>query len=163
MPSFDIVVRTDRQEVDNAVNQARKELAQRYDFRGSKSRIDWDKEGVITLFGDDDWKLAAVLDIVKTKLVRRSVSIRNVTISAPENAAEGLRRQTLTLAQGVPTETAKEIVKRLKQTKMKVQAQIQEDQVRVSGKKKDDLQEVMALVRAGDDLGFDFEFVNFRD
>jgi len=163
MPSFDIVVRTDRQEVDNAVNQARKELAQRYDFRGSKSRIDWDKEGVITLFGDDDWKLAAVLDIVKTKLVRRSVSIRNVTISEPENAAEGLRRQTLTLAQGVPTETAKEIVKRLKQTKMKVQAQIQEDQVRVSGKKKDDLQEVMALVRAGDDLGFDFEFVNFRD
>jgi hypothetical protein len=163
MPSFDIVVRTDRQEVDNAVNQARKELAQRYDFRGSKSRIDWDKEGVITLFGDDDWKLAAVLDIVKTKLVRRSVSIRNVTTSEPENAAEGLRRQTLTLAQGVPTETAKEIVKRLKQTKMKVQAQIQEDQVRVSGKKKDDLQEVMALVRAGDDLGFDFEFVNFRD
>jgi len=163
MPSFDIVVRTDRQEVDNAVNQARKELAQRYDFRGSKSRIDWDKEGVITLFGDDDWKLAAVLDIVKTKLVRRNVSIRNVTTSEPENAAEGLRRQTLTLAQGVPTETAKEIVKRLKQTKMKVQAQIQEDQVRVSGKKKDDLQEVMALVRAGDDLGFDFEFVNFRD
>lgn len=163
MPSFDIVVRTDRQEVDNAVNQARKELAQRYDFRGSKSRIEWDKEGVITLFGDDDWKLAAVLDIVKTKLVRRNVSVKNLTLSEPENAADGLRRRTLTMAQGVPTETAKEIVKRLKQAKMKVQAQIQDDQVRVTGKKKDDLQEVIALVRGADDLGFDFEFVNFRD
>ncbi|MEZ5331046.1 MAG: YajQ family cyclic di-GMP-binding protein [Thermoanaerobaculia bacterium] len=163
MPSFDIVVRTDRQEVDNAVNQARKELAQRYDFRGSKSRIDWDKEGTITLLGDDDWKLQAVLDIVKTKLVRRNVSVKNLTVSEPENAADGLRRQTLTLAQGVPTDTAKEIVKRIKQTKMKVQGQIQDDQVRVTGKKRDDLQEVIALVRGADDLGFDFEFVNFRD
>jgi hypothetical protein len=163
MPSFDIVVRTDRQEVDNAVNQARKELAQRYDFRGSKSRIDWDKEGEITLYGDDEWKLKAVLDIVKTKLVRRNVAVKNLTVKEAESAADGLRRQTIGLAQGVPTETAKGIVKRIKQAKLKVQGQIQEDQVRVTGKNRDDLQEAIALVRGAEDLDFEFEFVNFRE
>lgn len=162
MPSFDIVVRTDVQEVDNAVNQASKELAQRYDFRGSKSRIEWDKEGEIVLYGDDDWKLSALADIVKSKLVRRKVSIKNLEITEPEDAGGALRRQRIALQQGVPTETAKEIVKRIKQTKLKVQSQIQDDQVRVTGKKRDDLQSIVALVREAD-LGLDFQFVNFRD
>jgi uncharacterized protein YajQ (UPF0234 family) len=162
MPSFDIVVQSDVQEVDNAVNQASKELAQRYDFRGSKSRIEWDKEGEIVLYGDDDWKLSALADIVKTKLLRRKVSIKNLEITEPEDAGGALRRQRITLQQGVPTETAKEIVKRIKQTKLKVQSQIQDDQVRVTGKKRDDLQSIVALVREAD-LGFDFQFVNFRD
>ncbi len=163
MPSFDIVVRSDLQEVDNAVNQARKELAQRYDFRGSKSRIDWEKQGEIALVADDDFKLQALLDILQSKLVRRGVSLRNVERGTPADAAGGLRRQVLTLRQGVPTETAKEIVKRIKANKLKVQGQIQDDQVRVSGKNKDDLQAVIAMVREAQDLGLDFQFVNYRD
>ncbi len=164
MPTFDIVVTTDLQEVDNAVNQARKEIAQRYDFRGSKSRIDWDRgSGEITLIGDDDFRLGVVLDVVKTKLVRRGVSVRNLTVGEPENAAEGTRRQKIGLQQGISTEVAKELVKRIKQTKLKVQAQIQQDQVRVSGKKKDDLQQVMQLAREAEDLGPEFRFVNLRD
>lgn len=163
MPSFDIVVQLDLQEVDNAVNQARKELAQRYDFRGSKSRIDWDKKGEIVLLSDDDFKLRALLDILQTKLVRRGVSVRNMQASSVEDAADGLRRQRFTLQQGVPGDTAKEIVKRVKQTKLKVQGQIQGDQVRISGKKRDDLQQVIALVKEADDLGLDFQYVNFRE
>lgn len=163
MPSFDIVLRTDLQEVDNAVGQAHKELAQRYDFRGSKSRIEWDKKGEITLFGEDDFRLKALLDLLQGKLVRRGVSLRNTEVGAAEDAAGGMRRQTLTLRQGIPTETAKQIVQRIKRAKLKVQAQIQEDQVRVSGKKRDDLQAVIQMVREAEDLGLEFEFINFRD
>lgn len=163
MPSFDIVLRTDLQEVDNAVGQAQKELAQRYDFRGSKSRIEWDKKGEITLTGDDDFRLKALLDLLQSKLVRRGVSLRNIEEGAAEDAAGGLRRQTLTLRQGIPTETAKQIVQRIKRAKLKVQAQIQEDQVRVSGKKRDELQEVIQMVREAEDLDLDLEFINFRD
>jgi hypothetical protein len=163
MPSFDIVVRSDPQEADNAVNQARKELAQRYDFRGSKSRIDWDKKAEIVLVGDDDFRLRALLDLLQGKLVRRGISLKNVEVGSAENAAEGTRRQRLTLRQGVPIETAKEIVARIKRSKLKVQGQIQDEQVRVSGKNKDDLQAVIAMVRGAEDLGLEFQFVNFRD
>ena len=164
MPSFDIVVETDLQEVENAVNQARKEIAQRYDFRGSKSRIDWEKSAAeITLLGDDEYKLTAVLDILKTKLIRRGVSIKNLEIGTAEDAAGGLRRQRIDLQQGIPVEIAKELVKRIKKEKLKVQAQIQEDQVRVSGKKRDDLQRVMQIAREADDLGPEFQFTNRRD
>ena len=164
MPSFDIVVTTDLQEVDNAIQQARKEIAQRYDFRGSKSKIEWEAgAGEIVLVGDDDYKLGAVLDIVKSKLVRRGVSIKNLEVATAEDAAQGTRRQAIGLVQGIPTDTAKEIVKRVKRAKLKVQAAIQQDQVRVSGKKRDDLQRVMAMVREADDLGYDFKFVNLRD
>ncbi len=162
MPSFDIVIETDLQEVDNALNQARKEVGQRYDFRGSKSRIDWDKKGEILLFSDDDHRLAALLDVVKGRLVKRGVSIRNLDVQESTPAADGLVRQVVSLQIGVPKETAKEIVKQVKQTKLKVQGQIQEDQVRITGKKRDDLQEVMQLVREGD-FPFEFKFVNFRD
>ncbi|MGH9465430.1 MAG: YajQ family cyclic di-GMP-binding protein, partial [Thermoanaerobaculia bacterium] len=158
MPSFDIVVRSDPQEADNAVNQARKELAQRYDFRGSKSRIDWDKKAEIELLSDDDFRLRALLDLVQGKLVRRGISLKNVEVASAEDAAGGMRRQRLTLRQGVPIDTAKEIVARLKRSKLKVQGQIQEEKVRVSGKSRDDLQAVIAMVREAEDLGLDFQF-----
>ena len=164
MPSFDIVVQTDLQEVENAINQASKEIAQRYDFRGSKSRIDWDKgAGEITLLGDDDYKLTAVLDVLRSKLVRRGVALRNLDIGPAEDAAGGTRRQKIALQNGIPTDIAKELVKRIKRTKLKVQAQIQQDQVRVSGKKRDDLQHVMQIAREADDLGPEFQFTNRRD
>lgn len=164
MPSFDIVVQTDLQEAENAVNQARKEIAQRYDFRGSTSRIDWDKGAAeITLVSDDDYRLAAVLDVLKTRLVRRGVAVKNLEIGAPEDAPGGTRRRRISLVSGIATDTAKELVKRIKRTKLKVQAQIQQDQVRVTGKKRDDLQQVMQLVREADDLGPEFQFTNRRD
>ncbi len=163
MPSFDITVETDLQEVDNAVNQARKELGQRYDFRGSKSRIDWEKgSGDLTLYGDDDYKLSAVLDVLQSKMFKRGISIKNLTVETVEDSAGGLRRQGITLAQGIDTSICKEIVKRIKQAKLKVQAQIQENQVRVTGKKRDDLQAVMEMVREAD-LGPEFKFGNLRD
>lgn len=163
MPSFDIVVKTDPQEVDNAVNQAQKELAQRYDFKGSKSKIDWDvKKKEITLIGDDDYKLQAVTDILQSKLIKRGISTKNMTYGSKESALEGTVRQKITLQQGIPSEKAKEINKLIKDGKLKVQSQIQDEQVRVTGKKRDDLQEAIALIRKAD-LGLDFEFTNFRE
>jgi uncharacterized protein YajQ (UPF0234 family) len=163
MPSFDIVVQTDLQEVDNAVNQAAKELAQRYDFRDSKSRIDWQKGSAeLTLHGEDDYRLKAVLDILQSKLIKRGVSIKNLTLQPPEDAAESMRRQKITLAQGIEGEMCKEIAKRVKQSKLKVQAQIQGDQVRIAGKSRDDLQAVITMVREAD-LGPEFRFLNMRD
>ncbi len=162
MPSFDIVIKADLQEVDNALNQARKEIVQRYDFRGSKSSIDWDKKGEITLHSDDDFKLKALLDVVKERLVRRGVSVKNLKVSDPVPDAGSLVRQTLTLQIGVPKETAKEIVKLIKQTKLNVQGAIQEDQVRVTGKKRDDLQAVIRMVKEND-LGYELSFVNMRE
>ena len=163
MPSFDIVIKADLQEVDNALNQARKEVVQRYDFRGSKSSIDWDKKSEITLHSDDDFKLKALLDVVKEKLVRRGVSVKNVKVTDPVPDAGSMMRQTMSLQVGVPKETAKEIVKLIKETKLNVQGAIQEDQVRVTGKKRDDLQSIIRLVKEKNDLGFDFSFVNMRD
>jgi len=162
MPSFDIVVEVDEQEIDNAVNQAQKEISQRYDFRGSKSRIEWDKKSEITLVGDDDYKLRAVEEVLHSKLAKRGVSLKNLTTSEPEAAAEGTMKKKITIQQGIPTEKAKSIVKLIKNTKLKVQPSIQQDQVRVSAKKRDDLQEIMGLVRQSD-LGLDFQFVNLRD
>jgi len=162
MPSFDIVIKVDLQEVDNALNQAQKELGQRYDFKGSKSKIDWDKKKEITIMGDDDYKLKAVNEILQSKLIKRGISIRNLTYSNTEPSLEGTVRQKITLQMGIPSEKAKELNKLIKDSKVKVQSQHQEEQVRVTGKKRDDLQEVMALVRKTD-LGLDFEFTNFRE
>lgn len=162
MPSFDIVVKVNVQEVDNAVNQAQKELAQRYDFKGSKAQIIWDKKGEITLVADDDFKMKALTDLLQSKMVKRGVSLKNATYAKPESALEGTIRQKITLQQGIPTEKAKEVVKIIKDNKLKVQGQIQDEQVRVTGKKRDDLQEAIALVRKAD-IGLDVEFENFRD
>lgn len=162
MPSFDIVVKTDLQEVDNAVNQAIKELAQRYDFRGSKSKIDWDKKGEIGLLADDDFKLEALLEIVRGKLVKRGVSVRNLDYGKKEPSFDGSVRQKVTIQQELPTEKGKEIVKVLKESKLKVQGAIREGEVRVTGKNRDDLQAAIALLK-GQDFELDLQYTNFRD
>ncbi len=160
--SFDIVSDVDMQEVDNALNQARKEIIQRYDFKGSKSSIELnEKEHELVLVSDDDFKMKAVLDILQSKFVKRGVSLKALTYSAVEPAAGGTVRQTITLQNGIDKENAKLIVKMIKDSKLKVQAQIMEDQVRVSGKSKDDLQAVMAMVRTAD-LKFAVQFENYR-
>ncbi len=162
MPSFDIVMNVNLQEVDNAINQAQKELAQRYDFKGSKSKIDWDKKEEISLVGDDEFKLKAVVDILQGKLIKRGISIKNLEYSSLESAFEGTVRQKIKLLLGIPADKAKEINKLIKESKIKVQSQLQDEQVRVTGKKRDDLQEAIGLIRKTD-LGFDFNFINFRD
>lgn len=162
MPSFDIVCKADLQEVTNAVTQAQKELSQRYDFKGSKSKIDWDGKKEISLIGDDEYKLKAVVEILQGKLIKRGISAKNLTFSKTEPAFEGTIRQKVTLQQGIPAEKAKEINKLIKDSKIKVQSQFQDEQVRVTGKNRDDLQEAIGLVRKSD-LGLDFQFTNFRD
>lgn len=163
MPSFDICVNVNLQEVDNAINQAQKEIIQRYDFKGSKSKIDWDaKKKEIALLADDDYKLKALVDIVQSKLMKRGISIKNMVFGTKESALEGTVRQKVTLQQGIPVEKAKEINRLIKDAQIKVTSQIQDEQVRVTGKKRDDLQEVIGLMRK-QDLGLDFEFTNFRD
>jgi uncharacterized protein YajQ (UPF0234 family) len=158
--SFDIVSDVDLMEVSNAVQQAMKEIRQRFDFKGSVSEILLEKE-TLTLRSDDESKLKAVIDILTTKLVKRSVSLRALEYGAIEPAAKGSVRQVVTIRKGIPTEKAKEIVKFIKGSGIRVQAQIQEDQVRVSGKKRDDLQAVISAVR-GQDFGLDLTFTNYR-
>lgn len=162
MPSFDIVVKSDLQEVDNAVNQATKELSQRYDFRGSISKIEWDKAGEIKVLADDEMKLEALLDVLRGKLVKRGVSVKNLDYGKPEPSFDGSLKQTIKLQQEVPTEKAKEIVKLIKNSKIKVQAAIREGEVRVTGKNRDDLQAAIALVK-GEDFEMDFQYTNFRE
>jgi uncharacterized protein YajQ (UPF0234 family) len=161
--SFDITSTIDLQEVDNAVNQARKELAQRYDFKGSKAAIDFKRaENVIDLVADDNFKMDAVWDILQTRMVRRSVPVKNLTLSDPEPIAGGLVKRTVTLTIGIPIERAKEIVQFLKDRKLKkVQASIQGDQVRVTSPSKDELQSAIQLLREGD-FGVALQFGNYR-
>lgn len=161
MPSFDIVSKVETQEVDNAVNQAIKEIQQRYDFKGSRSEIKWDKKEEITVVGDDDNKLNSVIDILQTKFVKRGVSLKSLEYGKVEEASGGLKRQTIKILQGIPTEKAKEITKIIKDSKLKVQAQIQDEQIRVSGKKIDDLQEVIQMLK-GKDLDLNLQYVNMR-
>jgi len=161
MPSFDIVSKTDVQEVDNAVNQAIKEMQQRYDFKGSKSEIKWDKKEEMVITADDDGKLRAVIDILQTKFVKRAVSLKSLDYGKVEDASGGLKRQTIKIKQGIEGEKAKEITKFIKELKVKVQSQIQDDQVRVTGKKIDDLQEVIQNLKAKD-FDIDLQFVNMR-
>jgi len=163
MPSFDVVCETDLQEMDNAVNQVRREITTRYDFKGSKSSIELSREqNTITVVGDDDYKLNTVAEILRGKLVKRKLEPKCLDYGTVEDASSGTRRQDIAIRQGVSTELAKDIVKRIKQEKMKVQAAIQGEQVRVSGKKRDDLQAVMALIR-GMNADRPLNFTNFRD
>ena len=150
------------QEVDNALNQARKEVIQRYDFKGSKTSIEInEKELEITVISDDDFKLKAVIDIMQNKFIKRNVPLKALSYGAIEPAAGSTVRQIIKLQNGIDKENAKHIVKMIKDSKLKVQAQIMEDQVRVSSKSKDDLQTVMNMVR-GADLAFATQFVNYR-
>lgn len=161
MPSFDVVSRVDVQEIDNALNQTRKEVAQRYDLKDAKTEIEWDQK-VLTITSADDFKLKAVIDVLQSKLVRRKVPIKNLEYGKIEPAAGSRARQVITVRQGIETDKAREIVKRVKASKQKVQSQIMGDEVRVSGKKRDDLQAVIELLR-GEDFGLELQFVNFRD
>ena len=162
--SFDITSNIDLQEVDNALNQARKEVAQRYDFKGAKASIDFDaKESKLVLAAEDEFKLNALWEIVQTRLVRRNVPTKNLTRGAVIPAANSTVRQEITLQQGIPTEKAKDVVKFLKDAKLKkVQASIQGDQLRVTSPSKDDLQEAMRLLRDRD-FGVALQFGNYRD
>ena len=162
MNSFDIVSEINWQEIDNAINQARKEIQQRYDFKGSKSSIDMSqKEKTLTILADDDFKLRAVVDILQNKLIKRSVPLKAFKYKEAEPAHGSMVRQVAEVLQGISKDNAKMIVKLIKEKKMKVQAAIMDDQVRVSGKDKDDLQEVISLIKSAD-LDFAVQFVNYR-
>lgn len=160
MPSFDIVSKVDLQEVDNAVNQAVKEISQRYDFKGTSNEVTLEADS-LTILAADDYKLQAIKDILIAKLVRRNVSPKCFDYGKEEAASGGAVRVKAAIVQGISKEKGKEIVKLIKETKLKVQAQIMEDQVRVSGKKIDDLQEVMQTLKEKD-VGIELQFENLR-
>jgi cyclic-di-GMP-binding protein len=164
MPSFDVTSQVDLQEVDNAVNQARKEVAQRYDFKGSKAAIDFDRPGgTLTLTADDEFKMQSLWEVVETRLVRRKVPLKNMKLGDIERGANDTVRRVVTLQQGIPTEAAREIAKFLKDRKLrKVQAAIQGDQLRISSPSRDELQSVMALLRE-QDFGVELQFGNYRE
>ena len=159
--SFDVVSKIDMSEVTNAVTQALKEIGQRFDFKGSKSNITQEKDDLV-IASDDEYKLKSVIDILQGKLVKRGVPTRNISYGKLEPALSGTIRQRLTLQQGIPTDKAKEVVKAIKDSKIRVQASIQSDQVRVTGKSRDDLQAVIQLLK-GKDFGIELQFENFRN
>ncbi len=159
--SFDVVCKIDMQEVTNALDQARREIENRYDLKGSRNEIGLEKTD-ITLISADDMKLKAVTDILQSKLHKRGVPLKALTYGKVETGSGGLLRQKIGLQQGIPIDKAREIVRLIKDTKIKVQASIQEDQVRVSGKSLDDLQRIMTLLRERD-LGIALQFTNRRN
>jgi cyclic-di-GMP-binding protein len=158
--SFDIVSKINMSEVTNAVTQAMKEIGQRFDFKGSKSNITEEKDALVVV-SDDEYKLKSVIDILQTKLVKRGVPVKNLSFGKVEAALSGTVRQRVSLQQGIPTDKAKEIVKAIKDSKIKVQASIQADQVRVSGKSRDELQSVIQLLK-GKEFSIELQFDNYR-
>lgn len=158
--SFDVVVETDRQEVDNALNQAGKELAQRFDFRGTDASIAWSGEQVVLQANSED-RVSAALDVFKDKLVKRKVSLKSIDAGEPKAGGRGMYAITVDLAQGIPSDKAKALVKQIKASKLKVQAAIQDDQLRVSSKSRDALQETQALLRENDQ-DLPLKFTNYR-
>jgi cyclic-di-GMP-binding protein len=158
--TFDVVSNTDMQEVSNAIQQAKKELGTRFDFKGSKSEIDLSGEEIV-LVSDDEQKLKSVRDIVEEKLVRRKVALKALDYQKVEPAAMGTVRQRVKIQQGIESEKAKAVVRTIKDAKLKVQASIQGDQVRVSGRSKDELQKAMQLLKDSD-FGLPLQFTNYR-
>lgn len=161
MPSFDVVCKLDLQEVDNAINQTLREVGQRFDFKGTPTEVSRE-ENALQLRSADDFKVRALGDILREKLAKRQVPLKALAEQPIEPGPAGTAKQRLDLQQGIEIEKAREIVKLIKDAKLKVQAAIQGDQVRVSGKKRDDLQTVMQLLRDRD-LGIAMQFVNFRE
>jgi hypothetical protein len=160
-PSFDIVSKVDRQEVDNAINQAAKELAQRFDFRGVNASVKWSGEEAVVLQADTEERLRAALDVFKEKLIRRDISLKALDAGEPEQSGK-VYRLSGKIVQGIDSDQARKIAKRIRDEGPKgVQAQIQGDQLRVSGKKKDDLQTVIALVKQAD-FDVPLQFTNYR-
>ena len=158
--SFDVVSTVDMQEVKNAIAQATKELVTRYDLKGTGSEVSLQGEGLL-LTSSDEFKLKAVRDVLEGRLVKRNVPLKALTYEKIEQALGGTVRQAVTLQKGIPTDKAREIVKAVKETKIKVQASIQADQVRVTGKNRDDLQAVIHMLK-GRDFGIDMQFTNYR-
>ena len=161
--SFDVTSPVNFQEVDNALNQARKEIGQRYDFKGAKAEIDLNPtEKTLTLLADDDFKMSALWEIVQTRLVRRGVPVKNFKVGDPEHASGGAVRKVITIQEGIPIEAARDIVKYIKDLKLKkVQAAIQGDQVRISSPSKDELQDAMRHLK-DKDFGVSLQFGNYR-
>jgi len=158
--SFDVVSRVDGQELDNALNQTRKEIANRFDFKHSKTSIDFDGKK-ITLISDDELKMRNVVDILQSRAVRRGIDIKAFEFGQVEPAAGGTVRQVVTLRVGIPKDQSKALLEKIKSLKLKVSAQYQEDQIRVSGKSKDDLQKVIASLRSME-FELPLQFVNYR-
>ena len=158
--SFDIVCKIDSQEITNALDQTRREVETRYDLKGTKNEVTLDKTDIVVTAADD-MKLRAVVDILQSRLHKRGVPLKALTYGEPRTVAGGRISQTIGVQQGIPMEKAKEIVRLVKDTKLKVQAAIQESQVRVSGKNRDDLQKVIALLRDRD-FGIALQFTNYR-
>lgn len=158
--SFDIVSEVSMQEIDNALNQARKEIETRFDFKDSKSQINYDGE-VITLISDDDFKLKNVVDILESKMVKRGIDLKTLKYGKIDPASGNTVRQQVNIQQGIDADFAKEIVKEIKNSKIKVQASIQGDKLRVSGKERDDLQKVIQLLKAKD-FDVPLQFTNYR-
>ena len=158
--SFDVVSKIDLAEVSNAVQQAMKEIIQRYDLKDSKSNIELEKDAIV-LHSADEYKLKAVNDVFQQKLVKRGVPLKGLTYGAVEPAAGGTTKRRITMQQGIPIEKAREIVKTVKDSKKRAQASIQGDLVRISGKDRDTLQEVIAMLKQKD-FGIDMQFTNYR-
>lgn len=161
MPSFDIISEVDSQEIDNAINSAKRELENRYDFKGTKCSIENGKEE-ITLIADDENKLKSLQDIIKTYTTRRNIDVKSLSFSNTEKSSQGTVRQVLTFKNGIDKESAKKIVKEIKSNKIKVEASIQGEKVRVTGKKKDDLQKSMEIAKSAN-IEVPLQFDNFRD
>lgn len=163
MPSFDVVSEVSLQEIDNAINQALKEIGQRYDFKGSKTSIEWKaKEKQIIIMAEDDYKLGATKDILQSKLIKRNVPLKNFKYGDAEPASGSLLRQVVTIKQGIEKENAKKIQDAIKAAKLKVQAQLMDDQIRVTSKSIDDLQATIRTLRAAP-LDIEVQFTNMRN
>ncbi len=158
--SFDVVVETDRQEVDNAINQTSREVGQRFDFKGTGTSVAWSGEGIVITANSED-RVSAALDVLKEKLVRRKVSLKALDHDQPKPAGGQNYRLDIALVHGIPSDKAKALVKTLKQSKLKVQAAIQGDQLRITGKSKDDLQQAQAILRENDE-DLPLRFTNYR-
>jgi cyclic-di-GMP-binding protein len=161
VPSFDVVAEVDEQEVKNTINIALKEITNRYDFRGSNTEIKLEEDG-IHILSADDFKVNATIDVLKSKAVKRSLSLKAFDFGKVEPAAGGKAKCLIKLVKGIPEDKAKQMTKSLKETKLKVQAQIQGEQLRITGKKRDDLQEAMAHLKSLD-LPLPLQYTNFRD
>ncbi|NUN05572.1 MAG: YajQ family cyclic di-GMP-binding protein [Bdellovibrio sp.] len=160
MPSFDIVSEIDLQEVDNAINQARKEVEARYDFKGSKAEIQWDKKEV-TLLAEDEYKVEAINGILQTKLHRRGIDIKAIKLGKIEEAGGRMLRQKITFVQGIDREVAKDVIKMIKDSKLKVQPAIADDKIKVTSKSIDELQACISLVKGGS-FNAPLQFNNMR-
>ena len=159
--SFDIVSKMEMQELTNAVHQTEREIETRFDFKGSKSDLSLEKDALV-ITSDDDYKLNAVLDILKSKMIKRGLAVKNIDYGKIEPASMGTVRQKLSFKQGVDQENAKKINILIRDSKLKVKSQIQGDQIRVTGKSRDDLQSVMQLLRGAENLSLDLQFTNFK-